>query len=145
VLRKCDYLYQSWRSRYQWWSSGKWVGADAVSEFEWVTDDSFVWTGGRISKASNNLRGEARDSFDRLELMIRFLMLVRELFCTEPGAGIAKYPDGEVSAIGNKLAVIRRVMESDTLAADRALREIIGNLSAALQSGEQATRLQPAR
>jgi hypothetical protein len=36
-------------------------------------------------------------------------------------------------------------MESDTLAADRALREIIGNLSAALQSGEQATRLQPAQ
>jgi hypothetical protein len=127
ALRKCDYLYQSWRSRYQWWRSGPRVGTDTVSEFEWVTDDSFVWTGGRVSKASNNLRGEAQDSFNRLELMIRFLMVVRELFSAEPGGGIAKYTDREVTAIGNKLAVIRRVMESDTLAADRALREIAGN------------------
>lgn len=140
ALRKCDYLYQSWRSRYQWWRSGPRVGTDSVREFEWVTDDSFVWTGGMVSKVSNNLRGEAQDSFNRLELMIRFLMVVRELFSTERGAGIAEYPDREVVAIGNKLAVIRRVMESDTLAAERALREIAGNLSAALQSDDQANQ-----
>jgi KAP family P-loop domain len=144
ALRKCDYLYQSWRSHYQWWHNGPRVSTDAFSAFEWVTDDSFVWTGGRMSKASNSLRGEALDSFNRLELMIRFLMVVRELFSAEPGAGIAKYPDREVVAIGNKLAVIRRVMESDPLAADCALREMAGSLSTALQPGDQATRLKHA-
>jgi KAP family P-loop domain len=138
MLRKCDYLHQSWRR-------GPGAGAGNVREFEWLTEDSFVWAGGTLPRMSKDLRGHAEDSLARLELRIRFLAVVRELFCSPEGAGLIRYPADKVVAIGSKLAAIRRAMESDPLGADRALREIRAELTMPLQPGTSAAGLQPAQ
>ena len=118
MLRNLDYLYH-------WWRSGQGAGAGPVDDFTWVGDDSFLWTCGGLPSISASLREEAQDSFMRLELMLRFLIVSKKLFCAEAGGGIAKYSDPEaVASIANRLAVIRRVIETDTAGADRALKDI---------------------
>jgi KAP family P-loop domain len=121
MYRKCDYLRQ-------WWLSELYAEPRAVQEFSWLPDDSFLWTGG-FSRIGKNLRGDAQESFARLGLMLKFLMIVRILFCQSDGPSITAFPADEVLRIGDRLAVIRRGIEIDAPGAERALRDIFEDLS----------------
>jgi len=118
MLRNLDHLYH-------WWRSGQGTEADPADDFSWLGDDSFLWTCGGLPRISASLREEAQDSVVSLELMLRFLIGVKKLFCAEAGGGIAKYSNPEaLASIANRLAVIRRVIETDAAGADRALKDI---------------------
>jgi hypothetical protein len=119
MVRNLDYLYH-------WWRNGqRSPGVGPVDNFNWLDDYSFSWTRGSLPRISASQREEAQDSMMRLELMLRFLAVVKKLFCAEAGGGIAKYSDPEVVvSIANRLAAVRRVIETDSTGADRALQAI---------------------
>jgi KAP family P-loop domain len=116
MYRKCDYLRQ-------WWLSGSYAEPFAIEDFTWLDNDpSFLWTGGH--SRAGNLRGDGQESFTRLVLMLKFLMITRALFCQSDGPNISNFTADDVIKRGNRLAVMRRSIEIDVPGAERALSEI---------------------
>ena len=121
-----------------WWRTSSTLNSVEFAGFSWVNDSRFILASeGNLSWVSDSKREDARNYITRLELVLRFLDVVRHLFCETNAVHIEASRRDHVLEVGNKLTAIRRAIETDVFGADRALREMSDKLDSMLISKDE--------